>query len=152
MNTFQIAADTIAIEEGYRGRPYHCSEGYPTIGYGQRIGPKDAPLDQYQFKLSRRVAREWMKECIDQLYGESGELVLERDIGAVRHSVLISMAYQMGADGLRKFKRMLAALNAGDWELAEKEALDSEWAKQTPERAKRHAEMLRTGELLPFYS
>lgn len=152
MHAFNAAEKILMVEEGYREHPYHCSEGYPTIGHGQRIGPKGALLDQYQFQAPRRVAHEWMMWHINQLYGSTGELVLDLDTGAVRHAVLISMAYQMGVDGLGRFRRMLAALNDGDWELAAKEALDSKWAKQTPERARRHAEMLRTGELLPFYS
>lgn len=36
----------IQIEEGYREKAYYCSEGYPTIGTGHKIGPKGAPLEQ----------------------------------------------------------------------------------------------------------
>ena len=62
------------------------------------------------------------------------------------------MAYQMGVTGLSKFKNMLTAVELGDFDEAANQALDSRWARQTPERATRHAEMLRVGEILPYYS
>jgi lysozyme len=39
--------------------------------------------------------------------------------------------------GVLKFQKMLAALQARDYNAARREALDSAWAKQTPQRAKR---------------
>jgi len=36
----QIAAGMLAKEEGFRAKPYYCSENYPTIGYGEKIGDK----------------------------------------------------------------------------------------------------------------
>ena len=45
-----------------------------------------------------------------------------------------------------KFKRMLAAIEKGDWDTAALEALNSKWADQVGARAKEIAEMLRTGE------
>jgi lysozyme len=49
----------------------------------------------------------------------------------------------MGVSGVLKFKGMLEALKAGKRELAANEALDSLWARQTPERARRVAEQIR---------
>jgi len=40
---------------------------------------------------------------------------------------------------------MLNALERSDWVAAKAHALDSSWAKQTPERAERVAEQLLTG-------
>ena len=54
----------------------------------------------------------------------------------------MNMAYQMGVPGLLRFKKMLSALEAGDWKTAEKEALDSLWARQTPRRAREVASLL----------
>ena len=64
-----------------------------------------------------------------------------------RLAVLESMCYQLGIAGFRKFKNMISAIDIGDWGEAAKQALDSRWAKQTPKRAERHAEVLRTGTL-----
>jgi lysozyme len=55
------------------------------------------------------------------------------------------MAYQMGVDGVLKFKKMMIALQAENYEAAYKEALNSKWAQQTPERAQRVALLIRNG-------
>ncbi len=48
----------LTYEEGYRKLPYLCSEGYPTIGIGKRIGSKGASLDSYRFTLPLTVAQD----------------------------------------------------------------------------------------------
>ncbi len=56
------------------------------------------------------------------------------------------MAFQLGVNGVANFKKMIAALIARDYAAAAREMLDSNWAKvQTPARAQRMAEMMRTG-------
>lgn len=57
--------------------------------------------------------------------------------------VIFDMAYQMGVNGLLKFEKMLAAIDEEDYETAADELLDSNYARQTPERANRNADLLR---------
>ena len=56
------------------------------------------------------------------------------------------MVYNLGITRLLKFKKMLAALDSGDYELAATEMLDSRYARQVKGRAKRNAYMMETGE------
>ena len=56
---------------------------------------------------------------------------------------ICEMIFQLGINGVMKFKRMLSALEDGNGEEAYKEALDSKWARQTPERAQEVAEGLK---------
>jgi lysozyme len=63
----------------------------------------------------------------------------------VRRAVLVVMAYNLGVAGLLKFHRTLAAVEAGDYEAAARGMLGSRWAQQTPARARRTAEAMRTG-------
>jgi lysozyme len=51
----------------------------------------------------------------------------------------------MGVDGLAGFKNTLAMIADGRFDDASKGMLNSLWARQTPNRAKRHAEVMRTG-------
>jgi lysozyme len=67
-------------------------------------------------------------------------------LDAARQAVLIGMMFQRGAKRVLKFRRALAAMSVGAWESAAAEMLDSTWAKQTPARAKRMADQMRTGE------
>lgn len=145
------AVSLLADEEGFRPKPYLCSEGFPTVGYGQRIGAKNQPLIAYQFSLPEVVARHWLAVNVATLIND---VTQHPEIEAAfyrcnlaRQTVLISMAYQLGVHGLAGFKNMLAAIKDERWQAAETHALDSLWAKQTPARAKRHARVLATGKM-----
>ena len=67
-------------------------------------------------------------------------------LNQVRREALIEMAFNMGAGNLARFKRMINALMAEDYEAAATQALDSKWADQVGKRADRIAERIRTGE------
>ncbi|MEI8634745.1 hypothetical protein P4S72_27270 [Vibrio sp. PP-XX7] len=138
-----------AFEEGWRSRPYLCSEGYPTIGFGFRIGPQGASLDNYQFTLPRAVGEVWLSSILESVASEmashpqiSPALLSCND---ARQAVLLSMAYQMGVSKLVQFEKTLSAIEDGRWTDAKNEVLDSKWASQTPKRASRHAEQILTG-------
>lgn len=147
MNIFKL----LELEEGYREKPYHCSEGYPTIGIGKRIGPKNADLSLYEFTCSKPVAYAWLDDEIAELGKKLKPLDWFTNLNEDRRAIIVSMCYQLGLSGVMKFKKMIAAISSENWEEAAKQALDSKWAKQTPARAKRHAEVLRTGSFEGVY-
>ena len=137
------------FEEGYSEKPYYCSAGYPTIGIGKRIGPKGAPLSQYQFTVSKQLAAVWLSEELQQ---KVADMSTHANITAAmaacndaRKAIMISMAYQMGADGLAKFTNTLKAISEKRWSDAKSGMMNSAWAKQTPNRANRHATQMLTG-------
>ena len=55
------------------------------------------------------------------------------------------MAFNLGVGGLLQFKNMLYALKQGKFNLASQECLNSKYAKETKIRAKRIANLIRTG-------
>lgn len=67
------------------------------------------------------------------------------NLDSVRFGALLNMAFQMGVDGLLGFKNTLAMVRAGDYDGAATGMLESTWAKQTPERAKRISDQMKTG-------
>lgn len=129
--------------EGWRSKPYNCPLGYPTVGWGFRIGPQGADIKQYQFTLPQSVGDLWLHELAKQF----ADLIAPQLAGLSepRQVVLVCMAYQMGVDGLLAFKKMLAATAAGDYKTAAAEMLNSRWAKQTPKRAQRMAKQMEFG-------
>lgn len=137
----------LKFEEGFRPRPYYCSEEYPTIGYGFKVGKKRAPLPD--FKLPEPVAALWLNTLIAELKTELSTELL--NLNDERQAVLISMAYQMGVDGLRKFKKFLAAVKVGDWKTAAEEMENSIWFKQTKQRAIRHRDVMLSGSFFGIY-
>jgi lysozyme len=52
----------------------------------------------------------------------------------------------MGTEGLLKFVNTLAYVRYGKYEEAAEGMLASKWARQTPERAARMAEQMRSGQ------
>lgn len=136
-------------EEGYKESPYLDNQGFPTVAGGIRIGPKNANLSNYTFIVPRTVGDVWKKVIVDQKVIDMGKYQsIASAIAASnqpRRDVLISMAYQMGVDGLAGFKNTLAMISAGDFGSAANGMLNSLWAKQTPNRARRHADVMRTG-------
>lgn len=124
----------LAADEGYRPEIYRCSAGKLTIGYGTNLSaglPEDEALVLMRYKLVKLGA-----ELLRRYPWYAG-------LNDRRRMALLSMAYQMGLDGLAGFRRMLAALERAGWPEAHAQALDSKWAKQdTPQRAARVAALL----------
>lgn len=148
-----LAVSILKKEEGFREKPYYCSEQYPTIGYGKKIGDRYAPLPDIKITepeaakqlIGLTVANE--KTCLNNpdLYRCYFHL------NDARKAIILSIAYQIGIYGLLKFRNMLAALERADFEKAADEMLNSLAARQTPLRWKRNAEQMRSGELNAYY-
>lgn len=131
----------IEQEEGWRPEPYYDHLGYPTVGYGFRLGKKNAPLPE--FILPKKAGEAWMQAVIDHIRSELAEELSW--LNEARQAIIISMAYQMGVKGVLMFQDMWAAIRKGDWNQAAEDMLDSRWAKQTPARAHRHATVMAHG-------
>ena len=147
----------IKHEEGWRSKPYLCTEKYPTVGFGFRIGPQGADIKLYQSTLPVRAGEAWLDTILSGLETDmrrDPKLAMamqacERD--PARMAVLQSMAYQMGVKGLAAFNNTLQAVIERRWNDAAAGMLNSRWARQTPERAQRHALQMRTGLWAPEY-
>ena len=125
--------DSLKQEEGFDGMPYEDTLGIPTIGYGTKL-----PLTEEEAELL-------LKHRLDKKILEISEKEpFFLDLPQKAQEVIANMAYQLGVGGVLKFKKMWAALKKGDYQKAADEMLDSKWAKQTPNRAKRLAEIMRS--------
>ena len=144
-------------EEGLRTKPYLCKLGYPTIGPGLRIGPQGAPLSQYQFTMPDSVSLFWLDIMIKEYETKLAQHPVigpaYKQCNEPRKAVLCSMAHQMGIPGLVGFKHTLKLISQRDFAAASIAMLDSAWASpaQTPERARRHAQQMLSGEWHSYY-
>lgn len=84
-----------------------------------------------------------IQRCTEAAKGILGEDWDKLD--EVRQEVLIQMVFQLGADGVRQFKKTLESIRLGNFDAASKGMLASRWAKQTPKRAQRLAKAMRQG-------
>ena len=134
------ATQQIKKDEGCVLYAYDDHLGYATIGYGRLIDRRrDGGIsqDEAEYLLKNDIAARLkaLEKAID----------FWNDLDEVRKAVLLNMSFQLGVDGLLKFKNTLAYIEAGDYENAAAGMLNSKWALQTPNRAKRMAEQMRSG-------
>lgn len=147
----QLADLIIKKDEGFEEKPYRCTEGFPTIGYGRVVGKKGEPLPNIKTtKQDEQVYLNVKIASTAELLAKTYPNVWMR-LNDVRRAVLVSMAYQLGMVGVGGFKRMWAALGALNYSEAAKQMLDSKWYTQTPNRVKRNADMMMSGELDKYY-
>lgn len=138
----------IKWEEGFKSKPYYCSEGYPTIGYGTKLGPKGAPLSYYQIEVTIPIAEMFLEDSINRIYGYLLDEFNLDEMGPIREQILVSMCYQLGIQNFKEFRKTIAYIKDKNWEAASYEMLDSLWSrKQTPERAERHSQCFRENNL-----
>ena len=132
--------EKIASEEGFKKFPYKCTGDKLTIGYGFNLESSGIP---------EPVARYWLQYNLEHLQAILSGYDFYDGLDLARQTVLVDMAYQMGVDGLLRFKDMIKDIKVGAWDCASKSLLDSKYAREdSPNRAKRNAETMRTGKLL----
>ena len=131
MPDFKALIERIGVNEGFRSKPYQCSEGVWTIGHGLTWLTEEESLHILTGRISQLHLKllddlDWYKDMPPEIQG-----------------ILIEMVYQIGYSGVMKFKKMIANMIGKDWKGAATEMLDSLWAKQTPNRANRLADIVR---------
>lgn len=131
------ASDYITMNEGYRKDLYHDTEGIPTIGIGFNL------LEGFSLEESTLILKHRMHKFINEL---CQRVPVYLKVSQVRKIVLLDMVYNLGVTRLLGFRKMLAALDRGEYQLAAQEMLDSRYASQVKGRARRNAHMMETGE------
>jgi len=161
------AVKFIERHEGNRTVLYLDHLGIVTVGKGHALGHRpvpDAMRGLFPVATANGVQeavypgvldRPWPQPVLDQLFAHDfteaeravRHLALLRNVNwdvlpEPKRIALVSMSFQLGVEGLGRFVHMWAAIAAGQWAEAEREALDSVWARETPARARETAAML----------
>tara|TARA_R110002020_G_scaffold408056_2_gene618001 strand:- start:541 stop:948 length:408 start_codon:yes stop_codon:yes gene_type:complete len=124
----------VKLSEGFRDRVYKDTLGIDTIGYGFAI--KDLVLDE---DIAEMILRRKLDSLIDRV---NKKFKFVKDLPTAGQDVMYEMCYQMGVSGVSKFKKTLLYLENNEFRMASKEMLDSRWARQTPNRAKRLSDII----------
>lgn len=126
--------NTIKKHEGLQLKPYKCPTGFLTIGYGRNLETNGITQQEAELLLLNDI------EYVDKQLQKQLHIYNVMPI-TIQH-VLINMAFQIGVDGLLKFKKTLAYLAEKNYKDAAKEMLNSKWAQQTPNRARELANIV----------
>jgi lysozyme len=127
----------LARDEGLRLKPYRCTAGKLTIGYGRNLDDVGITKDEAEYLLRMDIARAMVD--LDRY------LPWWRDLDEIRQRVMVNLAFNLGMQGLLGFKRTLRHVKAGEYLEAAQALLDSKYAKQVGPRAIRLATMMRDG-------
>jgi lysozyme len=127
----------LTLHEGKRNKPYKDTVGKTTIGIGRNLDDKGLS-DSEVLYLFRNDLQQHSKEVEQAFPWVSG-------LDTARRAVLIDMYFNMGIGGLSQFNRTLELIRNGEYEKAAVAMLQSKWATQVGNRAKRLSEMMRTG-------
>ena len=147
-NEFRIRLkEEIISDEGSVLKVYKDHLGYFTVGVGHLILPSDeewgvsvgTPItqtraDEFLVKDFNNV----LKECEENFHNNW------RDWPEEVKLIIANMAFNLGLPRLEKFQLMLKAINKEDYVTASKEGLDSKWADQVYNRARRLMDRLRS--------
>ena len=116
--------------EGIRQSAYQDHLGYWTIGVGRLIDSRkggNLSLDEVKYLLDNDITR-----CTKQLEDNLPYFLI---LTGNQQMGLVNMCFQLGITGLLKFKKLLYAIQIQNKDKIKQEAMDSNWYKQTPNRA-----------------
>ncbi len=128
--------------EAFVPHAYQDSRGVWTIGIGTNIDKDHGggiTLDEARYLAMNRVQR--FKEHLDT------KIPWWRGLDPVRYTILLDMAFNLGPEGLLKFKNTLKAIEEERWVDAANGMRASLWYDQVGNRAKRLAIAMETGVL-----
>ncbi|MBQ8609916.1 MAG: glycoside hydrolase family protein [Campylobacter sp.] len=139
--------DSIKENEGFRDHIYKDTLGFDTIGYGFKCDS----LTCDELELNDGIIEPMSKEVADKILRLKLAKLTSKVYDAIPwlnnspkqvQEVVIEMAYQMGVDGVLKFKNTLNFIKENDYKNASSNMMKSLWAKQTPNRAKKLANII----------
>jgi lysozyme len=144
-NLIEQIKEDLVRHEGYVTEIYLCSEGYPTFGIGHMVTEADM---EYTWPVGtpvtdERILQVFHDDC--KVAVADVELLVDNlsDHPDFVSRVLVNMAFNIGRPRLSKFKNMLAAIEAKDYNLAAEEMIDSKWYRQVGRRSEELVEIMR---------
>ena len=136
--------ESVKKHEGYRNKVYLDTLGKRTVGVGH-LCVEDFWEDDKEYE--EKFLMEILAEDLQNAIKGARELKEEQsctDIDEIAQEIIVEMVFQLGKNGVSKFKNMWKALSEHNYTGASYEMLDSKWAKQTPNRAKSMAEQMKS--------
>ena len=134
---------SVKEHEGFRSKVYLDTLGKRTVGYGHLCVEDHWEDDkEYEWGHLEEILIKDLREAI----AGADELIEQhncKDLKGQAKEVVVEMIFQLGKTGVSKFKKMWEALSEYNYIGASFEMLDSKWANQTPNRAKKMAALMK---------
>ena len=132
--SYQNLKKRIKKNEGFSLKPYKDQLGFFTIGFGHLI------LSNEKYLLEKKIN----KIELEKIFIKDFDKALKNFNFFLKHfssntndsELLIEMVFQIGIEGVLKFKKLLHNMIKGNKHLVCFEIMNSLWYKQTPSRVK----------------
>lgn len=109
--------------------------GKLTIGVGRNLDENGISENEALILLANDI-----KRCEI----EASQFAWFRYLSPVRQDVILCMLFNLGLPRFKGFKKMISAIQKGDYIEAADQMLDSKWAEQVGDRAETLATMMET--------
>ena len=130
--------DQLRFHEGVEHKVYKDHLGIETIGVGRNLVDRGLSDHEINILLANDI-----NICTEEL---DKKMPWWKDLDEVRQRCIVDLVFNLGMPRFSQFVKTIGHIKNGAWEEASDELLDSNYARQVPNRAKRIATMLRTGE------
>lgn len=152
--------EMLRLDEGLKLDVYKDTEGYWTVGIGHLLTKnpsKDVAIQELDKLVGRKTLGKITNEEAQKIFLEDVKKVDQGiqsnstlkpvfdSLDPVRQDALRNMVFQMGVAGVATFKNSLRLIQSKQWDQAAINLKQSKWFKQTPNRAGRVIEVMRTG-------
>ena len=132
----------IGRHEGFRSKPYRCTAGKLTIGFGRNLDDVGITKEEAEYLLLKDIEK--AEKGLYEIFNRS----FFKSLPGERRHVLIDMMFNLGQTRFSKFKNMIEAVKNMQFGLAADEMEDSQWYNQVGNRAKELVRIMREGRFL----
>jgi len=122
--------------EGFRTKPYRDENGKLTIGIGHNLDDDGLSSDAIYFIAD---------EDIEIILNQVSRFTWYEGLSNNRQMVVCDMVFNLGLDDFKKFERMIAAIQAGNFNEAANQIENSQYFKETGSRAIWARDNMRNG-------
>lgn len=137
MTFVEKLTEKLKYEEGCELMPYKDTLNKLTIGIGRCLDERGITMEEAEFLLKTDISIV-MTELNDSFPWWS-------NLSEKRQLIMCDLVFNLGMPKLKKFVKFLAAMEKEQWLNAHDELLDSNYADQVPNRAKRNAQTILKG-------
>ena len=132
MIKYKLLKNRIKKNEGYKSFAYIDQLGFPTIGYGHQIKPKEKKF--FTQKLSNKFLLNLFDSDFNEAVAQYKKHYHKYNFANNIKEVLIEMIFQLGINGQKKFLKMNEYMKKKQVFMASLEMINSLWYSQTPKR------------------
>lgn len=132
----------IKKSEGYKDRVYKCSTGSLSVGYGTNLTVRGIKV-KVGTKFERAQLEKWFSEDVIKAEKAARRVFPSFNKQPDRVKlILVSLVYNVGEGGARKFIKFRKAIDGKDYKSAAAELKDSKWYRQVKGRGAKYVEIL----------